>query len=489
MIKPIAPKVKTIVHSPPFRCRGRKKTRAITQVATKAIKNANKVSVDFTPISSTQTKFKIWASKTPSFFNRFYKSTKYFHLTEKEKDATQKIFLDLWQRYKKEGLELKDVVSFRLKVPLKGGKPSLTSKYTLSVTVKQKDKNGKYIKDKNGNFKFKKITLVEDTYEDDHYVDFTGIDFKTFNEDNRQAFASKQKQHIYLSTKASKSEETYSQRNLCFAHAARNLLDAIKSPKDQEKEFAKNKEDRSAEIAKWRDKYFKNNTDQQDAHALLCKCEELQKYNPQFEVTRKRFILNEQGKKTLLSPPPKDPKKKIEPPVELIPSLSFPEKRDQIHFLQTLVDDFFTCKDKEKLSTIKRQGKDHQIIEEQIRYNKKPPFLLLQVKRYDNRSKIISEPLVVEDEITLEKGKHIQQKASSKQKASYTLKGFICHSGSLRRGHYVAYVKRTINGKNSWYIYNNLGSYGVKVDETTEEFKNKRDTEAHLFLYKASKSV
>ncbi len=142
----------------------------------------------------------------------FENNLEYVGLTEEEAPKVHKVLQELWEEYKKsdklkykdnkgelKNYTIKDVVSMYIKVPLgDDGKPSLKGRFTYVVVVKEKDKDGNYIKDAIGKIKTKKIDVVVGSFSDNDPNDedkdllvylAESVDFPSFPK--RQAYSRK----------------------------------------------------------------------------------------------------------------------------------------------------------------------------------------------------------------------------------------------------------------------------------------------------------
>lgn len=234
--------------------------------------------------------------------------------------------------------------------------------------------------------------------------------------------------------------------------------------------------DKEAMILK--DKMKIEGTDEEDVHEKLLDSDLIK--NPEDFPTRKLKYYNNPSRLSFLLHPYKLIGKPEESP-EPIPSLSITDKKD----LQDSLDKHHLNTDAEKCGTLKdASDEDRQITKEHTVYTKKPPYLILHVKRFNNSSKKISTPITAPDKLELKADMNISKEAAGDRSSiKYPLKGFIYHQGdSVHSGHYITYM---IDHDGNWRKYNNLDkdSYGTIVEKSDEELSD-RKKRAYLYLYK-----
>ena len=109
-----------------------------------------------------------------------------------------------------------------------------------------------------------------------------------------------------------------------------------------------------------------------------------------------------------------------------------------------------------------------------------PPRLIIQLKRFTNRSRInttIDFPIE-----GLDMSKYMSEHTHSK--CVYNLYGVIVHSGGLNSGHYVAFTKNAVNGL--WYLYDDAKVLQIENNTLEARIKN---SGAYVLLYSQIKSI
>jgi ubiquitin C-terminal hydrolase len=71
----------------------------------------------------------------------------------------------------------------------------------------------------------------------------------------------------------------------------------------------------------------------------------------------------------------------------------------------------------------------------------------------------------------------IPEKNSASTKFIYSLYAIVVHSGSMGGGHYIAYMKHEINGKDRWFYASD--SYVKEVDQ-----KDALRAQAYMLFYR-----
>jgi len=444
----------------------------------------------------------------------FHNNLEFVGLTEEESKKVNEMLKHFWAEYKdKVDFSIKDVTSMYFKVPLKDGKPDLHGKFTFIAEVKQKEKDGKYKKDKTGNFVTKRKEIVRghfsDNDEKDECKDFLlcigkAVDFSSFP--SRIPTYSKEKFETLKgvipffdpdhSEKLTESKPEMNKKSskadplICFAHTAKVLTDATKTPQEQEKEFAKSKEQRDKEATKLRKECF-DKIEQQDVHEALIRSDLLGDLS-RFSATTTHYIGQDSIGKQDEHPYP-------------IPLIEIPPDNS----LLTALNTHFDCTDKDKLPKWKddredssTKGQELQITRKQTLYQNKPPFLMIAVKRFDTvidqdtgklqlteqgraLTQTITTPLVVPEALELN---HIQDQSLTK----YYIKGFIHHPlDSTEHGHYITYIQRLVPNPNGsgnikkWFKYDNLKDFGIEIPDS-DTYLQQRKQKAYIYLYKDS---
>lgn len=108
-----------------------------------------------------------------------------------------------------------------------------------------------------------------------------------------------------------------------------------------------------------------------------------------------------------------------------------------------------------------------------------PEYLIIQLKRFDSQQKKINKNVEVPFELNI--SNYINGKVTDKSKYVYDLIGIVNHSGIYGGGHYIAYVKKNIKGKDTWFYCDDSP---ITIEEvTSEEVKNEVNKEGYLFFY------
>ncbi|MFA6119401.1 MAG: ubiquitin carboxyl-terminal hydrolase family protein, partial [Parachlamydiales bacterium] len=420
-----------------------------------------------------------------------------------------------WQEYGKgKKIDIKDVVSMRIKTSLKDGKPDFTKECVFYVVVKEKNDDGSYKENAKGEIKTKIIVLHEGILDSEditdcivlslNVLDWTNPDKWTFKAKIIKQDDPKAKTDSIQKTSTPDVPKQKKLYNTCYLHAAKALIDATKTKDGQAVEFAKPKEEREREAIEFakealkKDKAGHDIVDldlEQDPHEVISRSSCFDSKKEEFQTKTEQFYkaphlggmyndLMSTGAITTANTTILD--------VEVKPSL------------QESLDKFCQETDLAKLPESRDANGAHKITKKETLYTKKPPFLMLKVQRFnsypaldengnqkcdENGTPLPPETtkdntlISVPEKLKLQKGSHLSADVLYDE-VDFSLKGFIYHLGeTTKSGHYITYIEKD-DGK--WYKFNSLddnSNYGSEVTEAEEKDFDDRKKLAYMYLY------